>query len=570
MNVLLLVILTGLGYLAAYHTYGRFLAKKIFTLDSSRITPAKALADGKDFVPSKKAILFGHHFTSIAGTGPIVGPAIGVIWGWVPALIWIVFGSIFMGAVHDFGALYLSLRHDGKSISEITAAYINKRVRLVFFIIVFLALLIVLAIFGLVIAIIFARFPSSVIPIWFQIPLAVILGKYVFQKNKSLPFYTVIFVGFMYLSIWLGSLYPITLSTFLGIPPTGLWTIILLLYALIASILPVSTLLQPRDYMNAWQLYFAMGAIILGILVSGLSGDLILSAPAFNMHPEGAPAIWPFLFITIACGAISGFHCLVSSGTSSKQLASEDDAQLVGYGSMLLEGGLAVLVLIAVTAGIGLAYDANGTVLTGLSAWTQHYGSWSASSGLGSKLDAVVIGFSNMMTYIGIPLELGVTIIGVFIASFAGTTLDSSARVQRYIVSELFSNTSFSGLSNKYIAAFIAVFTGGVLAFSSGADGAGALALWPLFGSVNQLLAALALMVTSMFLRRRGGYGYLVSWIPFVFMIVMTIWAVAVNQYTFFDSGNGLLVMINGVTLGLSLYMIIETMLLFFKGSNEG
>lgn len=565
MDIILLVVLTALGYLAAYHTYGKFLAKKIFKLEPHASVPSKDLEDGKDFVPSKKGVLFGHHFTSIAGTGPIVGPAIGIIWGWVPALVWIMVGSIFMGAVHDFGSLVISMRNKGQSISQITAKYINKRVQMIFFFIVFLALLIVIAIFGLVIAIIFTRFPSSVWPIWLQLPLAVALGRWVFQKNRSLSLYTFIFVLLMYGTIFIGVKYPVFLPEILGLPSTGGWTIILLLYAFVASVLPVSTLLQPRDYLNAWQLYLAMILIVLGVGVSVFTSELAIVAPAFNLSPVGAPSMWPFLFITIACGAISGFHCLVSSGTSSKQIENEQDAQFIGYGSMLVEGGLAILVLIAVSAGIGLAYTKGGVVLTGSAAWASHYGSWAGSSGLGNKLDAVVIGFSNMMASIGVPTSLGVAIIGVFIAAFAGTTLDSSARVQRYIVAELFSHTPLKVFSNKYIATAFAVITGGVLAFSSGVDGKGALALWPLFGSVNQLLAGLALMVITMYLRQTKGWGWLVTGIPCLLMLTITLWAASLNQLHFYAEQAWLLWCINGMILLFSIVMVGETMLAFFK-----
>lgn len=247
MNALLIIAITSIGYLVAYHTYGRYLATRIFNLNPSAPVPSKTKEDGHDFVPTKKGVIFGHHFTSIAGTGPIVGPAIGIIWGWVPALLWIFFGSIFMGAVHDFSALIISCRNEGKSIADITQKYINPRVRTLFFIIVCLALLIVIAIFGLVIALIFNHFPESVVPVWMEIPIAIGLGIAIYKRQMNVWTATIIAVSLMYATVLMGHFLPIELPSMGIIPPTGLWTILLLAYAFVASVLPVTTLLQPRD-----------------------------------------------------------------------------------------------------------------------------------------------------------------------------------------------------------------------------------------------------------------------------------------------------------------------------------
>jgi carbon starvation protein len=571
MDVILLMAVTFTGYLIAYHTYGKFLAKKIFKLSDEHIVPSVEFQDGSDFVPTRKGIIFGHHYTSIAGTGPIVGPAIGIIWGWIPALVWVFVGSIVMGAVDDFGSLVLSLRNQGKSISEITSKYIGPRVRMIFFLIIFFELLIVIAIFGLVIAVIFNMFPQSVFPVWMEIPIAVALGWFIYKRGGNVKLYTFIAVFTMYITVILGHFLPIVIpDTFAGIPATGIWTIMLLIYAFIASTLPVTTLLQPRDYINAWQLFIAMGLLITGVLASGFGGSFHIAAPAFNMNPEGAPPVWPFLFITIACGAISGFHCLVSSGTSSKQVCRESDAQFVGYGSMLMEAALATLVIIAVTAGIGLAYSTSeGALLTGTAAWNTHYSSWSASAGLASKIDAVVIGSANMIASIGIPKTLAVIVMGVFIASFAGTTLDTATRIQRYVVSELFSNTKANFLSGKYAATTFAVTTAAVLAFGTGASGKGALTLWPLFGAVNQLLAALALLLITVYLKRSGGYKFLISGLPCIFMLVMTVWGIILNQKNFISQSNWLLIIINMMILILALWMVAEGFAVFIRDKTE-
>jgi len=559
-DTLLLMLVCGGGYLIAYHTYGRFLAKKIFKLRPDAPVPSSELQDGIDYVPTRKGIIFGHHYTSIAGTGPIVGPAIGVIWGWLPAILWVFLGSIFMGAVHDLGALIVSMRNEGKSISEAAARYINKRVRFIFFAIVFLSLLIVIAIFGVVIAIVFARFPSSVVPVWLQIPIAVALGFAVYKKTANVAIATTIAVIGMYLCIILGSLVPVEAGTVFGIPPTGLWVIILLIYAWVASTLPVTTLLQPRDYINAWQLFIAMGLLVGGTVVASLSGNLPLVAPAINSAlPANTPPIWPFMFVVIACGAISGFHSLVASGTSSKQVAKEPDCQFVGYGSMLLEGFLALLILVCVAAGIGMALKLdNGTILTGQAAWQHQYSTWIGAKGLSDKIAPVVIGAANMMGKLGIPQAIGITLMGVFIASFAGTTLDTATRIQRYVISELATDLRIPLLTNRWVATSFAVLTAAGLAFATGADGTGAMILWPLFGTANQLLAALALLVITLYLKRKGGLKFLVTAVPCVIMLVITNWAMVKNEMSFINKGNWLLAIIGGGIFALALWMTVE------------
>ncbi len=566
METILLMVGAFVGYLLAYHTYGRFLARKIFKLNPESVVPSHEFKDGKDYVPTKKGIIFGHHFTSIAGTGPIVGPAIGVIWGWVPAMIWIFVGSIVMGAVHDFGSLVLSLRNQGKSVSDIASDFIGPRVKYVFFLVVFFELLIVIAIFGLVIAVIFAMFPASVFPIWMEVPIAVALGWFIYKRGASVGVSTFIAVLAMFATVVMGHWLPFSLPALGPIAPTGLWTILLLIYAFVASTLPVTTLLQPRDYINAWQLAVAMALLIIGVFVAGTTTDIEIVAPAFNPDPVGAPPVLPFLFITIACGAISGFHSLVSSGTSSKQLDNERDAQAIGYGSMLMEAALATLVIITVAAGIGMAYEtADGTILTGTAAWNTHYESWAASTGLGSKINAMVIGSANLIACLGIPKSMAVIIMGVFVASFAGTTLDSATRIQRYIIMELATNIKAPALNRKYPATAFAVITAAVLAFATGADGKGALTLWPLFGAVNQLLATLALLVLTLYLQRKGGFKYLVAGVPLVFMTFMTMWSVCLNELNFLEQGNWLLTLINGIILLLSVWVVVEGLLVFFR-----
>lgn len=584
MDTLVLMLVCFGGYLIAYHTYGRLLARRIFILDPEAPVPSVTQQDGIDYVPAKKGVLFGHHFTSIAGTGPIVGPAIGIIWGWIPALLWVFLGSIFMGAVHDFGSIVVSLRNKGLSISEIAATYINPRVRFIFFAIVFISLLIVIAIFGVVIAIVFDQYPQSVLPVWLQIPIAIALGHAVYKRSANVTLATVFAVLAMYLTVGLGAwleqtrpglfrfsewTLPLGSEGFV-IPATGLWTILLLIYAWIASTLPVTTLLQPRDYINAWQLFVAMALLVTGILATSLSSGLTMAAPAINTAlPADAPPLWPVMFVTIACGAISGFHSLVASGTSPKQVSKETDCQFVGYGSMLLEGALATLVLICVGAGIAMAYKGeDGTILQGTEAWSAHYGSWAGAKGLVPKLSAFVTGAANIISTLKLPPLIGTAVMGVFVASFAGTTLDTSVRIQRYVISELARDIKIPALANRWAATTIAVLSAAALAFATGPEGKGAMILWPLFGGANQMLAALALLVITLYLRRSGGLKYLVTGIPCLIMLVVTNWAMIKNLQGFWRNQTWLLVAMGCILYGLAVWMTIEAISVCCRSRN--
>lgn len=561
MNSLVLAAVMLVGFVIAYQTYGRFLGRKIFKLAAEHVCPAHELRDDLDFVPTNRHILFGHHFTSIAGLGPIVGPAVAIIWGWVPAAIWVFVGSIFIGAVHDFGALIVSLRHQGRSIGDISGDLISPRVRLLFLLIIFFLLLIVIAVFALVIAILFTMYPQAVIPVWLEVPIAVWLGYQVYQKGASHVSLGIVAVILLYVTVVIGSYVPIDLTA-LGLSSQATlitWMIILYIYAFIASRLPVQVLLQPRDYINSHQLFVAFALLVLGVLVAHPT----VIAPAYNASPAGAPPVWPFLFVVIACGAISGFHSLVSSGTSSKQCFSEDDARFVGYGSMLMEGTLSTLVIVACAAGIGLGVaGAEGARFMGPEAYAHLYASWGAISGLGAKIGAFVEGSANMIRSYGIPKDITVTIMGVFIVSFAATTLDTATRLQRYIVGELGRALNIPQIGNATPATLIAVVTAFILSFYNG-SGKGALTLWPLFGTANQLLAGMALLVITIYLvRKRVSTVYTV--IPMLFMIIMTGWAMILNLQNFLSSSNWLLFSIGLIIFILEIWMIIEAVL-FFK-----
>jgi len=553
MNSLIIAAGAAALYLVAYYTYGRFLARKIFRLDPSRLCPSRALEDGVDYVPTERPVLFGHHFTSIAGTGPLVGPAIAIIWGWVPALLWILVGSVFMGAVHDFGALVVSLRNQGRSVGDIASDLISHRVRLLFLVIIFFELWIVVAVFGMVIAIVFQMYPEAVIPVWLEVPIAVWMGRLVARRRASRRAISAVAVIVLYLSMILGVAFPLKMPAVAGLDPLAVWVIVLLVYAYAASVLPVQTLLQPRDYINAHQLFVAMGLLGLGVVVS--RPDMV--APAFNPSPPGAPPLIPMLFVVVACGAVSGFHALVSSGTSSKQCDSESSALSIGFGSMLTEGMLAVLVLVCCGAGLAMGLQKGGETFTGLAAFSQQYAGWAQASGLGAKIGAFVQGAANLIGSLGVPLKFTLTIMGVFVVSFAATTLDTATRLQRYVVAELAQALRVPALGRKHPATLIAVGSAFLLAFHEG-SGKGALALWPLFGSVNQLLAGLALLVITTYLaRRRAPVVY--TLVPMAFMILMTGAAMLINLAEMFDAGDWALVAVGTSVLVLELWMIWET-----------
>ncbi|MGY8747669.1 MAG: carbon starvation CstA family protein [Pirellulales bacterium] len=598
MFTFLIAIGSFAGFIIAYNTYGRWIANRIFNLDPEASVPSYDLEDGIDFVPSKRSIVFGHHFTSIAGTGPIVGPAIAVFWGWLPALVWVVFGSIFIGAVHDFGALVVSLRNRGQTVGEIAGRLISSRTKLLFLFALFFALTVVLAIFGLVIAVIFKTYPESVLAVWVSLPIAIVFGIMMRKGSEQLIPMSAISLVLIYLAIYVGAYhFPITLPVS---NPVVAWTIILLIYCAIASVLPVSWLLQPRDYINSHQLFVALFLLVVGLIIASLTGkaDLMASTPAITQElPKNTPPIWPFLFITIACGAISGFHCLVSSGTSSKQLANEKDALSIGYGAMLLEGALAVVVIFACCAGVGMGKfskentylldgtrqisyqpildEETGKPLVNREAWRKTYQlgedkSWSSFT-LTSKIGAFVEGGANFLNVLGIPLKFGIGIIAVLVACFAATTLDSATRLQRYVIQELGDTLKIAPLKNIYIATLVAVTLGGLIAMLKGPTGmgSGGLLLWPLFGATNQLLAGLAFMVTTFYLwRRNKPIGFVL--IPMIFMIVLPAWALIWQLFNlqsgwWWSSDKYLVAIIGTITLGLQIWMVVEAILIWPK-----
>jgi len=544
MNAVLVTVICLFLYFVGYRFYSKYLAEKVYRLDPNFKTPAHEFNDGIDFVPTNKFVLWGHHFSSVAGAAPIVGPAIAVIWGWVPALLWVVLGTIFFAGMHDFGTLWASARHRGQSMGSITQTVIGKRAVGLFLLIIFFLLLMVNAVFAVTIANLFTKFPGSVLPYWLQIPVAIAVGILVYRKGVKLLWPSIIalllLIGFIFLGVWL----PITLpETILGFSSTAWWVFIMLVYGAVASRLPVWLLLQPRDYINSHLLFLGLIVIYIGLFATNPS---FIAPPVNTDVPEGTPPLIPLLFVTIACGAISGFHGLVSSGTTSKQLDKETDARFVGYFGAMGEGMLALASIMATAAGFA-----------SFEQWIDHYGNWATANGGGTA--AFVLGASNFLSNLGIPKEFGNIFISIMIICFAATTLDTSMRLQRFILSEIGEQYHISILKNVDVATVIAFVTCVLLAFFADPSnpGAGGMILWPLFGTTNQLTAGLSLIVLTLILWRLKR-NYLVTLIPMIVIVAMTASSMLYNIGSYIKAGNMLLVIIGSIILILNIWLILE------------
>lgn len=552
MNSLWVAVFALVSFYLAYRFYAGFLSKKIFSLNADTITPAHVQEDGVDFVPTRRSILFGHHFTSIAGASPIVGPAIAVIYGWLPAVLWIVLGTIFLGAVHDLGSLVVSMRHQGRSIGELTCDLIGNRAGTLFLFIIFFLLLVVLAVFALVIALLFIRYPETVLPTWGTMPIAIAMGFLMHRGKLGERYAAVISVPLIYILTYLGTLYPIQFSeTWIG-SPLQVWIILILIYSLLAAVLPVWLLLQPRDFINAQGLFLGLAFMYGGLVV--LRPEIV--APAIRMEPPGAPPLFPFLFIIVACGAVSGFHSLVSSGTSVRQIDKETDARSIGYGAMVGEGILAVIAVLACTAGFKTQ-----------AAWNQHYINWETAQGLGHKIAAFVTGGSRFIAACGIPREFAQAVVGVIVISFAMTTIDTATRLQRYTIGEIGRRCRIKALKNRYISGIAAVGTAYLLIVSK-AGGKGGMILWPLFGTTNQVLAGLALLVITIYLRKTGK-PCVYTLLPMIFVLAIALWAMISNVIRFYFTGNWFLVIAGSIIFILTLWLCLETYLSMKKVKNQ-
>lgn len=561
-------------FFLGYRFYSKFLATRIYRLDPDFQTPAHERKDGVDFVPTNKWIVLGHHFTSVAGAAPIVGPAIAIYWGWLPAILWISIGTVVAAGVHDFGTLVLSIRHKGRSIGTLADDLIGKRGRILFLFIILILVLMVNAVFAWVISNLFISFPASVISIFIQIPLAVWIGYYTYQSSRNMLVPSLVVLAIMYASAIVATYVPalqIDLVHYFGGEQStvlyGLngvsmaflvWIIVLMIYVYIASVLPVWKLLQPRDFINAEQLILGLAILYLGLLM--ISPDV--TAPSVN--PMADDVSWfPLLFITIACGAVSGFHGLVSSGTTSKQIDKETDARFVGYLGAIGEGALAVITVVAIATYFG-----------GSDLFHATYTSFSAAGAGG--LNAFIEGAGQLATGLWIPAEAARTIIAVIVISFAATTLDTSVRLMRYIISELGEIYQVKPLTGIHTATSIAVLSSAALVLLPEGPrglGSGGYLLWPLFGTSNQLLAGISFLLITLWLKQKGR-PIIYTIVPMIFLLFMTLWAM-VEQVVFEWSGLGgtdaslLLFTLGAVILGFTLWILVESASLLLKSGTD-
>ncbi len=549
MNSLIPVVVALAMLFLGYRFYSKFLAEKIFRLDDKSPTPAVTMEDGLDYLPTHKSMVFNHHFASIAGLSPMLGPAIAVIWGWLPAIVWLVVGAIFMGAVHDFSALVLSIRNRGRSVGEVANNLVGKRARILFLLLIFFAVALAMGAFTKVIASLlqfeaegFRTYPAATFPAAMLMVIAMIFG--VLLRKKIINLFVVGVVGtlLMFVFIWVGTKIPIPLFY------TPL-IYILLLYSFAASVLPVWLLLQPRDFINAFALY--IGMFLLYLAVFAFQPTIV--APAINRTSTDLPSMIPLLFVVVACGAISGFHSVVSSGTTSKQLAKESDARAVGYGSMLAESALGIITVVACTAGIATREE-----------WFTHYISWGAASGLGPKLSVFVDGSANFISWLGVPAEVASTFIALVVVSFALTTLDSGTRILRYNVEEFGNAINLPIIKNRFISTFIAI--AGIWYLATSDIGK---ALWVLFGTTNQLLAGLVLLTATVYLITIRRPSWVTS-IPMVIMLFITIWALGQNLYQYIMNGQVELIIVGSAILLLAVGLIIEVILFFIRYGSGG
>ncbi|MEX1361882.1 MAG: carbon starvation protein A [Nannocystaceae bacterium] len=557
MSPALVALCAFAAYFVGYRVYSRFLARDVFHLDDSRPTPAHTLRDEVDYVPTRPSILFGHHFASITGLAPMLGPAVAVIWGWVPAVLWVVFGALLVGCVHDFSAMVVSVRNDGKSVGEVARSVISPRARTLFHLIIFFGVALAMGVFVYVIARLFSLelapghpgYPQAVLPSGLLIVVAMIGGWLLYRRGVPLLWVAVVGFGLELVGIGLGMQLPTLGLPASAWPSPGTWTWLLLGYAFVASVLPVWALLQARDFLNALLLYLGVGLAYVGLLVGGHE----FAAPPLRLSPEGAPSMLPFVFIVIACGAASGFHGLVSSGTTAKQLDKESDARPVGYGAMIGESLLGLLATLACTAGMASPQQ-----------WHGVYHDWASVQALPQKIDTFIQGTTTFLTSLGLPADVSAALIAMVVVSFALTTLDSATRLLRFNIEEIGATFRIPLSSNRYVASALACGVIALFAFYEvGVVGPGGvitqrpagLALWQLFGTTNQLLAALTLIMVTLYLRRRGWPSWPAA-VPAVGMLASTVIAMIINLAQFEDP---LLRIMGGLLVVLGAGVLVES-----------
>jgi len=538
MNSLWIGAISLLLFFLGYKFYGR-IAERLWQIDPERKTPAIEREDGIDYVPAKNwLILFGHHFASIAGAGPIIGPVIAcAIWGWLPAVIWIVLGSIFLGGIHDFSSLFISIRHGGKSIGDIAESVVNYRTKIIFSLFLWLSLILVVTVFAAVGAQTLAAQPKIVVPTFGLIFDAILLSLMIYKWNLNQVVSTVIGVLILFGLIILGYYFPLSI-------PGGArnWIKILLLYAFIASIIPVNILLQPRDYLSAFILFFVLFFGYLGLILT----HPVIHTPAYIAWKGTGGALWPMLGVIIACGAISGFHSLIASGTTAKQLSNEKDARKIGYGAMIAEGVLAVLAVLAVSAGLY---------------WSKASGHLNLIYPEIIKNEGWIVAFGKGYGELIKPIfgVLGALIGMIMLNAFVVTTLDSATRITRYISEELFGEgLRIKLFRNRYLSTLVIVALAGWLALGNWQ------AIWPVFGAANQLVAALVLLIISLYLLIKNKPTRY-TLIPGLFMLATTILALVYEANTFFRSGKLLLGVVAIILLILTFFIVGESISVICK-----
>jgi carbon starvation protein len=528
----LIIVIGFLLYLILYFTYGKKLERDIVKASDDNEAPSKRLYDGVDYIPARKEVLFGHHFASIAGAAPIIGPALAICWGWLPGLLWVWFGNIFIGAVHDYLALMASVRYDGKSIQFVASDLMGKRTGTAFYWLVFFLLILVVAAFGAVVGGMFVKTPAIASAFIWMIVAALILGVLMYRMKMNFTAATLIGIVLLIAALWLGVAYPIKASF-------NTWMVFLFFYIIIAAAIPVNVLLQPRDYLNSFLLYTGLAIGFLAAIFA-FRGFEVPAFSAFSPILLGGKAtpFWPAIPLIIACGSLSGFHSLVASGTTSKQLEKESDGLFIGYGAMFTEGFLSTIVIVAI-AGFGYTALQNA----GVSAETLNANNWGAMFTKASasvkmvKANLFIQSYADMVnaTWLGvIPTQFVKVLAGMWVAAFAMTTLDTTNRLARYCVAEMAAplKESASGLhsllTNRWVASIIPAAIGIYLAWSHNF-----LIVWASFGAANQLIAAIALMTGATFVAKKlkspfANVAVIPAWLLWITVTCGLVWFMAV------------------------------------------
>lgn len=537
-------------YFIGYRFYAGKLDSELIQPSDKKVTPAVEQNDGVDYVPSKPLVLFGHNFASIAGAGPVIGPIIAMHhFGWAITLVWILLGNVFIGAVHDYLTLMVSVRNRGSSIADIAETTMGYRAKAVFAVFLVLAMLLVIAVFGVVAAKTLIAQPEMVFPTFAIIPVSVILGWCIYKKNLNLQIVSAVAVLTVILNIYIGFQIPVPIPEegVLGLSPLIFWFVILMIYAGVASVLPVQTLLQPRDYLSTFILFGSMALAISALLWVGPE----LNTPAWRgaMSEEQGP-VWPMLFVLVACGAVSGFHSLVAGGTTSKQLATETQGKIISYGGMLTEGVVAVVTVLLVGGGLyWVAPEGGGVDMTTLGfRETLQSGGWILAFGNGfgnivhQMLPILSFTFASMIAVLALN-------------TFVLTTLDTAVRITRFLVQESLGD-KIPVFKNKFVVTVTVVFVAYLIGATDGWQ-----KIWPIFGATNQLIAAVALFVVATWLMAVKKQTQYVLY-PAIFMVITTIGALGWQAWRFFTAPepNMFLGVIAVILIGLAVFVGNEGM----------